>query len=97
MGGAGVWDYNSIERDNENQVILVDSFSNQYTLSRPNDITVSMSDPFLVKDFVSLLVICSLLGAFCSLVNIPPLFGYGVTGMLLGPAGSKVNFTLLDS
>ena len=96
-GGAGVRDYNSIEGDNENQVILVDSFSNQYTLSRPNDITVSVSDPFLVKDFISLLVMCSLLGAFCSLIGIPPLFGYGVAGMLLGPAGSniiKVNFTL---
>ena len=75
-GGAGVRDYNSIEGDNENQVILVDSFSNQYTLSHINDITVSMSDPFLVKDFKSLLVMCSLLGIFCSLIGILPLFGY---------------------
>ena len=68
------------------QVLIIDSHSNQYMLSRPRDITALVEDPHLVKDVVLLLVFGSLLGAICCLLNIPSLFGYGVAGMLLGPA-----------
>ena len=71
----------------EDQVLLVDSLSNQYTLSRPRDITVLIDDPHLVKDLVLLIVLCSLLGTVCCLIGLPTLFGFVITGMLLGPAG----------
>lgn len=74
----------------DDQVVLIDSLSNRYTLSRPHDITVLIDDPYLVKDIVLLMVLCSLLGALCCLMGIPTLFGFGVAGMLLGPAGYNV-------
>ena len=78
---------NEFDQTEEDQVVLVDSLSNQYTLSRPRDITVLIDDPHLVKDIVLLVVLCSLLGTVCCLIGIPTLFGFVVAGMLLGPAG----------
>ena len=78
------------QRNSDEQVVLVDSLSNRYTLSRPRDITVLIDDPYLVKDIVLLMVLCSLLGALCCLMGIPTLFGFGVAGMLLGPAGYNI-------
>ena len=89
--GSNVGHYNDpLDQGSEHQVTLVDSLNNQYTLSRPRDLTVLVDDPNLVKDIVILLVVCSLLGAVCCLIGIPPLFGYGVAGMLLGPAGYNI-------
>ncbi|XP_019864214.1 PREDICTED: transmembrane and coiled-coil domain-containing protein 3-like [Amphimedon queenslandica] len=76
-----------LDQSEEDQVLLVDSLSNQYTLSRPRDITVLIDDPHLVKDIVLLVVLCSLLGTVCCLIGLPTLFGFVITGMLLGPAG----------
>lgn len=75
------------DQSEKDQVLLVDSLSNQYTLSRPQDITVLIDDPHLVKDIVLLVVLCSLLGTVCCLIGLPTLFGFVIAGMLLGPAG----------
>lgn len=79
-----------IDQTEEEQVLLVDSLSNRYTLSRPRDITVLIDDPYLVRDIVLLVVLCSLLGTICCLIGLPTLFGFGVAGMLLGPAGYNI-------
>lgn len=68
-------------------VVIIDSHSNQYTLSRPGDITALVEDPHLVRDVVFLLAFAYLLGTICCLLTMPSLFGYGIAGMLLGPAG----------
>ena len=91
--GREVYDYGG-------QVLIIDSHSNQYILSRPRDITALVEDPHLVMDVVLLLVFASLLGAICCLLNIPQLFGYGIAGMLLGPAGYnliKVSYGTAES
>jgi hypothetical protein len=72
------------------EVVLVDTLSNRYTLSRSNDITVLIDDPHLSNDIILLLILCTLLGAMCCLMSIPPLFGFGVAGMLLGPTGYNI-------
>lgn len=78
------------DQPEEDQVLLVDSLSNRYSLSRPRDITVLIDDPFLVRDIVLLVVLCSLFGTVCCLLGVPTLFGFGVAGMLLGPAGYNI-------
>ena len=89
--GSNIGHYKDpLDQGSEHQVTLVDSLNNQYTLSRPRDLTVLIDDPNLVKDIVILLVVCSLLGAVCCLMGLPPLFGYGVAGMILGPAGYNI-------
>lgn len=75
------------EDSSSNEVVIIDSSNNRYTLSRPRDITVLVEDPHLVHDVVVLLLLSCMLGLLCSLMGMPPLFGYGVAGMFLGPGG----------
>lgn len=67
--------------------ILVDSVSNQYVLSRPRDVTVPIEDHNLIHDVVNLLLVAFALGTLCSLIKVPPLLGYILAGLLLGPFG----------
>ena len=70
--------------------VLVDSVSNVYVLSRPRDVTLLMEDRNFFEDMVCLLLLSFVLGALCSLVRVPALFGYTFAGMLLGPVGYNV-------
>ena len=67
--------------------VLVDSASNQYVLSRPRDATVPIEDHQFIHDIVSLLLLSFALGTLCSLIKVPPLLGYIMAGLLLGPFG----------
>ena len=67
--------------------VLVDSVSNQYVLSRPRDVTVPIEDHHLIHDMVNLLLVSFLLGSLCSLIKVPPLLGYILAGLILGPFG----------
>lgn len=78
------------QHDYGGHVVIIDSHSNQYTLSRPGDITALVEDPHLVRDVVFLLVFAYLMGVLCCLINVPSLFGYGIAGMLIGPAGYNI-------
>lgn len=67
--------------------MLIDSASNQYILSRPRDVTLSIEDHHLIHDIVNLLLLSFFFGAVCSIVKIPSLFGFIFAGMVLGPTG----------
>lgn len=67
--------------------VLVDSASNQYVLSRPRDATVPIEDHQFIHDVVNLLLVSFALGTLCSLIKVPPLLGYIMAGLLLGPFG----------
>ena len=81
---------NNKKHDYGGHVVIIDSHSNQYTLSRPGDITGLVEDPNLVRDVVFLLVFAYLMGVLCCFINVPSLFGYGIAGMLVGPAGYNI-------
>ena len=67
--------------------LLIDSASNQYTLSRPRDLTMSIEDQFFIHDIINLLLLSFVCGSLCSFFKVPSLFGYVFTGMVLGPTG----------
>ena len=67
--------------------MLIDSNSNQYILSRPRDVTLSVEDHHFIHDIINLLLLSFLLGSLCSLFKVPMLFGYIFAGMMLGPTG----------
>lgn len=67
--------------------MLIDSNSNQYILSRPRDVTLPVEDHHFIHDIINLLLLAFLFGGLCSLVKVPPLFGYIFAGMALGPTG----------
>lgn len=71
-------------------LVLVDPESNQYTLSRPQDTTVSHQDHHLLYDILLLFLLCSVLGMAVSWLRAPCLFGYILAGVLLGPSGFNV-------
>ena len=90
VGETSIREDNDEQHDYGGHVVIIDSHSNQYTLSRPGDITALVEDPHLVRDVVFLLVFAYLMGVLCCLINVPSLFGYGIAGMLIGPAGYNI-------
>lgn len=67
--------------------MLIDSASNQYILSRPRDLTLSIEDHYFIHDIIKLLLLSFVCGSLCSFFKVPSLFGYVFTGMVLGPTG----------
>ena len=67
--------------------ILVDSQNNKYVLSKPKDSTSPLIDHHLVMDIIMVLLVCLPLGMICEKLCLPTLFGYVMTGVLLGPSG----------
>lgn len=67
--------------------MLIDSSSNQYILSRPRDVTFPVEDHHFIHDIINLLLLSFVFGGLCSVVTVPPLFGYIFAGMCLGPTG----------
>lgn len=78
------------ERAEGVMAMLVDSASNQYVLSRPGDVTVPIEDHHLIHDIVNLVLLSFVLGGLCSLIKVPSLLGYILTGLLLGPVSNNV-------
>ena len=70
--------------------VLVDSQNNKYVLSKPKDSTAPLIDHHLVMDIIMVLLICLPFGMLCEKVALPTLFGYVMTGVLLGPSGLNV-------
>ena len=75
------------EGEDDEVVRLVDSQSNQYTLTKAKDSTVPHEDHFLIHDLIYLLLMCSVLGMACAKLGIPTMFGYVLSGVLFGPSG----------
>ncbi|CAN9507233.1 unnamed protein product [Ophioblennius macclurei] len=67
--------------------ILIDSQNNQYVLTKPRDSTMPRADHHFIKDLVSLVILSLPCGWMCTLVGLPPMFGYIICGVLLGPSG----------
>ncbi|XP_057701428.1 transmembrane and coiled-coil domain-containing protein 3 [Corythoichthys intestinalis] len=67
--------------------MLIDSQNNQYVLTKPRDSTIPRADPHFIKDLVSVVMLSLPCGWTCSLVGLPPMFGYIICGVLLGPSG----------
>ncbi|XP_033972396.1 transmembrane and coiled-coil domain-containing protein 3 isoform X2 [Trematomus bernacchii] len=67
--------------------MLIDSQNNQYVLTKPRDSTMPRADHHLIKDLVSVVMLSLPCGWICSLIGLPPMFGYIICGVLLGPSG----------
>ncbi|KAG7315706.1 hypothetical protein KOW79_020572 [Hemibagrus wyckioides] len=67
--------------------MLIDSQNNQYVLTKPRDSTIPRADHHFIKDVVSVVMLSLPCGWLCTLVGLPPMFGYIVCGILLGPSG----------
>ncbi|CAG5088300.1 Oidioi.mRNA.OKI2018_I69.PAR.g11802.t2.cds [Oikopleura dioica] len=80
-----------VEDDDEPEIdssdVLVDSQNNKYVLSKPKDSTSPLIDHHLVMDLITLLLMSFPMGAVCERLGLPPLFGYIMTGVFLGPSG----------
>nr|XP_043886872.1 transmembrane and coiled-coil domain-containing protein 3 [Solea senegalensis]XP_043886873.1 transmembrane and coiled-coil domain-containing protein 3 [Solea senegalensis] len=75
------------EEDNLGLSMLIDSQNNQYVLTKPRDSTIPRADHHFIKDLVSVVMLSLPCGWICTLVGLPPMFGYIVCGVLLGPSG----------
>ncbi|XP_028290866.1 transmembrane and coiled-coil domain-containing protein 3 isoform X3 [Gouania willdenowi] len=67
--------------------LLIDSQNNQYVLTKPRDSTMSRADHHFIKDLVFLVMFSLPCGWVCTLIGLPPMFGYVICGVLLGPSG----------
>ncbi|KAK0142884.1 Transmembrane and coiled-coil domain-containing protein 3 [Merluccius polli] len=67
--------------------MLIDSQNNQYILTKPRDSTMPRADPHLIKDLVCVVMLSFPCGWLCTLLGLPPMFGYVICGVLLGPSG----------
>ncbi|KAL6481456.1 hypothetical protein MHYP_G00095360 [Metynnis hypsauchen] len=67
--------------------MLIDSQNNQYVLTKPRDSTIPRADHHFIKDLVSVVMLSLPCGWLCTLIGLPPMFGYIVCGVLLGPSG----------
>ncbi|XP_054627289.1 transmembrane and coiled-coil domain-containing protein 3 isoform X2 [Dunckerocampus dactyliophorus] len=80
----------SSEREVEDDLglsMLIDSQNNQYVLTKPRDSTMPRADHHFIKDLVSVVMLSLPCGWMCTLVGLPPMFGYIICGVLLGPSG----------
>ena len=70
--------------------ILVDSQSNQFVLAKAKDATVPHEDVHFIKDIIFILVLSFLGSCICTLVHLPTMFAFVISGMLLGPSGINI-------
>ncbi|KAM9409354.1 transmembrane and coiled-coil domain-containing protein 3 [Pholidichthys leucotaenia] len=67
--------------------MLIDSQNNQYVLTKPRDSTMPRADHHFIKDLVTVVMLSLPCGWMCTLMGLPPMFGYIISGVLLGPSG----------
>ncbi|XP_076158999.1 transmembrane and coiled-coil domain-containing protein 3 isoform X1 [Alosa pseudoharengus] len=67
--------------------MLIDSQNNQYVLTKPRDSTMSRADHHFIKDIISIVMLSLPCGWLCIQLGLPPMFGYIICGVLLGPSG----------
>ncbi|XP_076011546.1 transmembrane and coiled-coil domain-containing protein 3 [Genypterus blacodes] len=67
--------------------MLIDSQNNQYVLTKPRDSTMPRADHHFIKDLVSVVMLSLPCGWVCTVIGLPPMFGYIICGVLLGPSG----------
>ena len=69
---------------------LIDSSSNHYVLSKPNDPTLPHEDRHLISNVIFIIIVSFLFALVCNLFHMPTMFGFVVAGMILGPPGLNV-------
>ncbi|CAM1331020.1 TMCO3 (predicted) [Pycnogonum litorale] len=79
--------HGSDESFQEDYLRLVDSQNNQYVMSKSRDTTVPTEDASLVKDIINVILASSVFVLMCRICGLPVMFGYILTGVILGPAG----------
>ena len=70
--------------------ILVDSQSNQFVLSKSKDVTTPHEDVHLIKDIIWIVILSFFGACACIVVQLPTMFGFVLSGMVLGPTGINV-------
>lgn len=70
--------------------ILVDSQSNQFVLSKSKDATTPHEDVHLIKDIIWIVILSFFGACACMVVQLPTMFGFVLSGMVLGPTGINV-------
>ncbi|KAK2167766.1 hypothetical protein LSH36_24g05021 [Paralvinella palmiformis] len=75
---------------------LVDSQNNQFVLSRAKDNTLPVEDHNLIQDVVILMISSFIFGWMGTFLSLPPMFGYIVGGICVGPSGLNVLKSLVQ-
>lgn len=76
--------------------ILVDSQNNQFVLSKAKDATVPHEDVHFIKDIIFILLLSFVGSCLCSLIHLPTMFAFVISGMLLGPSGLNMIKTVVQ-
>ncbi|XP_051558001.1 transmembrane and coiled-coil domain-containing protein 3 isoform X1 [Myxocyprinus asiaticus] len=76
-----------VDKGNLGLSMLIDSQNNQYVLTKPRDSTIPRADHHFIKDLVYVVMLSLPCGWLCTLMGLPPMFGYIICGVLLGPSG----------
>ncbi|CAH1244985.1 Hypp7414 [Branchiostoma lanceolatum] len=76
--------------DDGGMSMLVDSRNNQYILTKAKDSTTPLAHKQLIQDIIMILSMSFLWGWLCNILHLPTLFGYVMTGLVLGPAGLNI-------
>ncbi|XP_078694441.1 transmembrane and coiled-coil domain-containing protein 3-like isoform X4 [Branchiostoma floridae x Branchiostoma belcheri] len=76
--------------DDGGMSMLVDSRNNQYILTKAKDSTTPLAHKQLIQDMILILSMSFLWGWLCNILHLPTLFGYVMTGLVLGPAGLNI-------
>lgn len=67
--------------------ILVDAQNNKFILSRPKDTTSPSIDHYLILDLIFIYLLSFVLVYLCSFFGVLSIFGYIMSGLILGPSG----------
>ncbi|XP_072180265.1 transmembrane and coiled-coil domain-containing protein 3-like [Diadema setosum] len=70
--------------------LLIDASNNQYILTKPKDTTVPLEDHHFIRDIILMVILASVLGWISSSMGFPAMFGYIMTGVILGSDGCNV-------
>lgn len=66
---------------------LIDSNNNQFVLSKPNDPTLPHEDRHLIQNIIFTIILSFIFAVMCNLLHLPTMFGFILSGMVLGPSG----------
>ncbi|KAJ8030192.1 Transmembrane and coiled-coil domain-containing protein 3 [Holothuria leucospilota] len=79
---------NHSDRKEEHEMsILVDTNNNQYIMTKPKDTTMPLEDHHLLWDIILVILLAVVMGWICVTIGLPAMFGYIISGVLVGSDG----------
>ncbi|XP_077987807.1 transmembrane and coiled-coil domain-containing protein 3-like isoform X2 [Glandiceps talaboti] len=75
---------------NQGMSVLIDASNNQYVLTKPKDTTIPHEDKHFIQDIILMLVLAFLCGWLCHSLELPAMFGYIISGVILGSSGLNI-------